>query len=104
MVFSSARKYGDEFSKQFTLPVNPLSTFKGLPQSSQLYLAAIVVDDATGAITSYPAVYIWNQNRTPGANGTSAATLNYSNLTPAWDPIKLPDLVIPDVPSDMIPR
>jgi len=104
LVFSSARKYGDEFSKQFTLPVNPLSTFKGLPQSSQLYLAAIVVDDATGAITSYPAVYIWNQNRTPGANGTSAATLNYSNLTPAWDPIKLPDLVIPDVPSDMIPR
>ena len=48
LVFSSARKYGDEFSKQFALPVNPLSSFKGLSQSSQLYLAAVVVDDATG--------------------------------------------------------
>jgi hypothetical protein len=62
-----------------------------------------VVDDATGAITSYPAVYIWNQNRTPAAGGTAAA-LAYSNLTPAWDPIKLPDLVIPPVPSDVVPK
>jgi len=104
LVFSSARKYGDEFSKQFALPVNPLSSFKGLSQSSQLYLAAVVVDDATGAITSYPAVYIWNQNRTPAANGASTATLQYSNLTPAWDPIELPPLVIPDVPSDIVPK
>ncbi|HYP78097.1 MAG TPA: hypothetical protein VER12_19125 [Polyangiaceae bacterium] len=103
LVFSSARKYGDEFSKQFALPVNPLSTFKGLPQSSQLYLAAVVVN-ADNTITTYPAVYIWNQNRTPGTGGTMAAGLQYSNLTPAWDPIKLPDLVIPDVPSDIIPK
>ncbi len=104
LVFSSARKYGDEFSKQFALEPNPASSFKGLSQSSQLYLAAVVVDDATGAITSYPAVYIWNQNRTPAAGGTSTAGLQYSNLTPAWDPIKLPDLTIPDVPSDVIPK
>ena len=104
LVFSSARKYGDEFSKQFALPVNPLSSFKGLPQSSQLYLAAVVVDDASGTITSYPAVYIWNQNRTPGANGTTATGLQYSNLTPAWDPIELPPLVIPDVPSVVVPK
>ncbi|HET7542119.1 MAG TPA: hypothetical protein VFK05_19765 [Polyangiaceae bacterium] len=104
LVFSSGRKYADEFSKQFQLPVNPLSSFKGLPQSSQLYLAAVVVDDMTGAITTYPAVYIWNQNRTPGTNGTTAAGLQYSNLTPAWDPITLPDLVIPEVPSDPIPK
>jgi len=103
LVFSSARKYGDEFSKQFALPVNPLSSFKGLPQSSQLYLAAVVVD-GSGTITTYPAVYIWNQNRTPGANGTTAAGLQYSNLTPAWDPIKLPDLEIPPVPSDVVPK
>ncbi|HKO53790.1 MAG TPA: hypothetical protein VJV79_39050 [Polyangiaceae bacterium] len=102
LVFSSARKYGDEFSKQFKLPINMLSSFKGLDLSSQLYLAAVVVDDATGTITSYPAVYIWNQNRTPGANG--AMGLAYSNLTPAWDPIELPPLVIPDVPSDVIPK
>jgi hypothetical protein len=103
LVFSSGRKYADEFSAQFPLPSNALASFKGLPLSSQLYLAAVVVDDMTGAITSYPAVYIWNQNRTPGAGG-NAASLNYSNLTPAWDPIKLPPLVIPEVPSDVIPR
>ncbi|HYQ05331.1 MAG TPA: hypothetical protein VER96_41950 [Polyangiaceae bacterium] len=104
LVFSSARKYGDEFSKQFDLEVNTASSFKGLPHSSQLYLAAVVVDNMTGAITTYPAVYIWNQNRTPGANGTTATGLQYSNLTPAWDPIKLPDLMIPDVPIETIPK
>jgi hypothetical protein len=103
LVFSSGRKYADEFSAQFPLPSNALASFKGLPLSSQLYLAAVVVDNMTGAITSYPAVYIWNQNRTPGAGG-NAASLTYSNLTPAWDPIKLPPLVIPEVPSDVIPR
>jgi len=103
LVFSSGRKYGDEFSKQFSLEVNTASSFKGLSQSSQLYLAAVVVDDASGAITTYPAVYIWNQNRTPGADGM-AASLAYSNLTPAWDPIKLPDLVIPPVPTEVVPK
>ena len=104
MVFSSARKYSDEFSSQFTLPANPLSSFKGLNQSSQLYLAAVVVDNMTGAVTTYPAVYIWNQNRTPGADGMSSSGLQYSNLTPAWDPITLPALMIPPVPSDVIPK
>jgi hypothetical protein len=98
LVFSSARKYGDDFSQQFKLPPNPLSSFKGLNDSSQLYLAAVVVDNATQQVTSYPAVYIWNQNRAPGANG--AAGLHYSNLTPAWDPIKLPPLVIPEVKNE----
>jgi hypothetical protein len=97
LIFSSARKYADEFSGQFALPANPLSSFTGLSQSSQLYLAAIVVDNATGAATSYPAVYIWNQNRTPGADGTTSSGLQYSNLTPAWDPIALPPLNIPPV-------
>jgi hypothetical protein len=99
LVFSSARKYSDEFSKQFTLPTNTLSSFTGLGNSSQLYLAAIVVDNATGAITTYPAVYIWNQNRTPGTDATTTASLQYSNLTPAWDPITLPPLNIPPVPD-----
>ncbi|MES1177085.1 MAG: hypothetical protein ABUL62_22380 [Myxococcales bacterium] len=103
LVFSSARKYADEFSTQFTLPVNPASSFKGTSSSSQLYLAAVVVDDATQTVTTYPAVYIWNQNRTPAAGGM-AAGLKYSNLTPAWDPIALPPLDIPAVPSDVIPK
>lgn len=95
LVFSSARKYGDDFSQQFELPPNPLSSFKGLTASSQLYLAAVVVDNATQQVTTYPAVYIWNQNRLAGANGE--AGLKYSNLTPAWDPIKLPPIIIPEV-------
>lgn len=101
VIFSSARKYGDEFSQQFQLPPNPMSSFQGLTDSSQLYLAAIVVDNTSGNITTYPAVYVWNQNRTPGATG--AESLQYSNLTPAWDPFLLPPLVISEVPSD-IPR
>jgi len=101
LIFSSARKYGDEFTTQFKLPPNPLSSFKGLNDSAQLYLAAVVVDNATKAITTYPAVYIWNQNRAPAAAGMDAAGLHYSNLTPAWDPIKLPPLKIPDVPDDV---
>lgn len=104
LVFSSARKYADEFSTQFQLLKNNAASFTGLTSSSQLYLAAVVVDTMTGQVTSYPAVYIWNQNRTPGAGGTSSAGLKYSNLTPAWDPIKLPPLVIPPVPSDVIPK
>jgi len=94
LIFSSGRKYADEFSQQFQLPANAASDFTGLHSSSQLYLAAVVVDDATGAITTYPAVYIWNQNRSPAAGGTSAS-LQYSNLTPAWDAIALPPIVIP---------
>ena len=103
LVFSSARKYGDEFSSQFMLPKNPLSTISVSAKSSQLYLAAVVVDKS-GAITTYPAVYIWNQNRTPGADGTGAAGLQYSNLTPSWDPIALPPLMITEVPTDEPPK
>jgi hypothetical protein len=90
LIFSSARKYGDAFSTQFQLQANPASDFTGLHSSSQLYLAAIVVDNTTQAITTYPAVYLWNQNRTPSMG--MAANLQYSNLTPAWDPFVLPPL------------
>jgi hypothetical protein len=81
---TSAHAYGDELSQQFTLPPAPLSSFTGLHLSSQLYLAAVVVDNATKAITTYPAVYAWNQNRWPGN-----PTMNHpsSNLTPGWAPI-----------------
>lgn len=77
LVFSSARKYDEQFAiapNQYTPP--------GLDsRSSQMYLAAIVVSP-TGTVTSYPAVYIWNQ--TPAS----------SNLTPAWDEFKIPDVVV----------
>ena len=92
-IFSSARTYKDEFSEQFTLMADSASNFTGLHISSQLYLAAIVVDTATKAVTTYPAVYIWNQNRTPGAGGTTN-NLQYSNLTPAWAPFALQSVMI----------
>jgi hypothetical protein len=53
----------------------------------------VVVDDTTNAITTYPAVFIWNQNRTPNGMGMGMA-LQYSNLTPAWESLQLPALVI----------
>jgi hypothetical protein len=40
---------------------------------AQLYVAGVVVDPSSGAITTYPAIYMWNQD---GA---------LSNLIPAWD-------------------
>jgi hypothetical protein len=95
LIFSSARLYKDEYSEQFTLTADPLSNFTGLHVSSQLYLAAIVVDNATQKVTTYPAVYLWNQNRTPGAMPGTASNLQYSNVTPAWAPFALPPLVIP---------
>jgi hypothetical protein len=100
VIFSSARKYGDEFSQQFKLPTSSASAFTGLNDSSQLWLAAVVVDE-TGNVTTYPALYIWNQNRlaTAGGNGMG---IQFSNLTPAWDPFKLPPIVINDVPPDIV--
>jgi len=102
VIFSSARKYADEFSEQFQLPSSSASSFKGLNDSSQLWLAAVVVDES-GAITTYPAQYIWNQNREATTGGGDGTKIQYSNLTPAWDPFVLPPIVITQVPED-IPR
>jgi hypothetical protein len=101
LVFSSARKYGDEYAQQFQLPASSLSDFKGLQDSSQLWLAAAVVDNSSGKIDSYPAVYIWNQNRIATNDGKGAA-IQFSNLTPAWDPFELPPVVINEVPTEPV--
>jgi len=77
VVFSSARQYNEKFNltpDQYT-PAN-LDT-----RSSQLYLAAVAVA-ADGTITSYPAAYIWNQSK------------DTSNLTPAWDEFKIPEVPV----------
>ena len=102
LIFSSARKYGDEFSQQFQLPTATGSAYKGLSDSSQLWLAAVVVDNQTNEVKSYPALYIWNQNRL--ASGGAGKSIQFSNLTPAWDPFVLPPIVIPVVPPDDIAR
>ena len=72
LVFSSARAY----EGQFELPKTNFSPSD--TRSSQLYITAVVRDNTSGALQSYPAIYIWNQD---------PAT---SNLTPAWDEFKIP--------------
>ncbi len=72
VIFSSARSYPG----QFQLPATQYS-----PQdrrSSQLYVTAVVRDEATGTLITYPALYLWNQDPST------------SNLTPAWDEFKIP--------------
>jgi len=78
LVFSSARAYPGQFQLPKT-QYSPNDT-----RSSQLYMAAVVRDNATGKLENYPAVYLWNQD---------PAT---SNLTPAWDEFKIPDVPAPD--------
>ena len=92
LLFTSARKYGDEFATQFEL--NGLDLLNKPRASTQLYLTTIVVDDATGSVASYPAVYIWNQNRS-AASGTPSS---YAAITPVWGATALAPQSIPPVP------
>jgi hypothetical protein len=98
VIFSSARKYGDEFAKPFQLPTSTAASFRGLNDSSQLWLAAVVVDNTTHAVETYPALYVWNQNRL--ATTAAGTGIQFSNLTPAWDPFALPPIVIDEVPIE----
>jgi WD40-like Beta Propeller Repeat len=52
----------------------------GLVYISQLYMTAIVVD-ASGTITTYPAVYLWTQDPTT------------VNTTPVWEDLDIPQLI-----------
>jgi hypothetical protein len=49
--------------------------------NAQLYVAALVVD-GSGNMTSYPALYLWNQ---PAADG---------NHTPSWDDFSIPPIIV----------
>jgi len=86
LIFSSARSYPGEFELTKARLTPEISN-----KSSQLYMAPIVVA-ADGTVTTYPAIYLWNQNII--ADGQGGATIQQSsNLTPAWD-----DFSIPPVP------
>ena len=86
LIFSSARRYPDKFDIPRAMYTPPtLDT-----RSSQLYMAAFVVD-ASGKITSYPAVYLWNQNLLQQAGSTQR--MSTSNLTPAWAEFDLPPVL-----------
>jgi len=88
LVFSSARSYPARFDiPRATYTPKTLDT-----RSSQLYMAAVVVDEA-GNITSYPAVYLWNQDRVLKADG-SLESIATSNLTPAWAEFDLPPVTV----------
>jgi mono/diheme cytochrome c family protein len=77
IIFSSGRAYPE----QFLVPPDYYTPSALDTRSSQLYLAAVVVD-ANGAVSSYPGLYVWNQ------------TANTSNLTPAWDEFKIPPVPV----------
>ena len=49
--------------------------------NAQLYVTGLVVDGA-GTLTSYPALYLWNQ---PAAEG---------NHTPSWDDFTIPPIIV----------
>ncbi len=74
LIFSSARDYPGTFR----IPADQYSPSD--TRASQLYMAAIVRDDATGALTTYDAVYLWNQEPST------------TNLTPAWDEANIPQV------------
>jgi hypothetical protein len=96
LTFSSARKYDGAF----LVPKAELTPAPLLNKSSQLYMATIVVDDATGAVETRPAIYLWNQNIQVDPATGNAVLAHTSNLTPAWD-----DFTIAPVPPPLqIPR
>jgi len=92
LLFTSARKYGDEFTTQFQL--DGLDLLNKPRDSTQLYLTTIVVDDATGSILSFPAVYIWNQNRIAASGAPTA----FATISPVWGTTALAPQTLPPVP------
>jgi hypothetical protein len=83
VVFSSSRD-GLLFNSSNLMGGGQLAT-------SQLYVTA-VVDDGSGNLTTYPALYIWNQptayQGTESFNGS-----NQSNHTPTWEVVDIPPVV-----------
>jgi len=58
---------------------------------SQLYMTALTAD-ASGALTSYGAAYLWNQRYlvTGTAANPTIADFTQNNVTPAWDEFQAP--------------
>jgi hypothetical protein len=73
IIFSSSR-FGNKFDPTKLKNGGNVTT-------SQLYITA-VVDDGAGKLTTYPALYLWNQPLQ--SNGT-----NQSNHTPAWEVVDI---------------
>jgi len=59
--------------------------------ASELYLTTIKVQG--GTVTTYPAIYLWNQNYLVTTDAAKNPTVTYSpglNVTPAWDEFAIP--------------
>jgi hypothetical protein len=64
----------------------------GMVPTSQLYVTALV-DDGSGTLTTYPALYIWNQPST--YSGTQSYNGSHqSNHTPTWEVVDIPPVVV----------
>jgi hypothetical protein len=88
LIFSSARKS----PASFDIPRGMYTPATLDTRSSQLYMAAIVVDKTTHAVTTYPAIYLWNQDRVVVQGAATEAQI--SNLTPAWDEFLIPPVQV----------
>jgi len=82
VIFSSARRYPNPVD----LGVN-INNPGVVQKPSQLYVATVVRDPANGQITTYPAIYLWNQGYEQQGTGAGATAniFRTNNLTPAWD-------------------
>jgi hypothetical protein len=78
-------------SNQYGLPTETATTTNAQVPVSQLFMTAVSVSEV-GFISTYPAVYLWNQN-TQTANGQVVATKPRLNLTPAWQDFHIPIIV-----------
>ena len=81
ITFSSARGYEGGFDIPRSRLTPPVSR-----RSSQLYLAAIVVDDATGAVETRPAIYLSSQNRVLDSESGSVVIEQTTNFNATWAP------------------
>ena len=66
--------------RSLTSPTDPTNDNK---RKQQLYVAGVVVDNATQAITTYAPIYLWNQDFT------------VNNLIPAWGEFSIPPGTMP---------
>ena len=80
LIFSSTRDTPESKRVTVTDPqYRPVETLY-----SRLFMAAFSVEG--GKVTTYPAVYLWNEDETS------------NNLTPAWDEFKIPPVPLPPDP------
>ncbi|MGA7120488.1 MAG: hypothetical protein WBY94_10345, partial [Polyangiaceae bacterium] len=69
-------------------PTSPPDPMNGNKRRQQLYVAGIVVDNKTQAISTYAPIYLWNQDFT------------VNNLIPAWGEFTIPPGLTPPPPME----